>query len=163
MKLFIDGSALLKRKEGYMEYTDGTLQGNIITIQKLQNEIEALKNESMYRTGDIIDVGQMFLNGFITGNAHDAKFFIPLGKPIASDVSTVRVSGRFKFRQNGQYIKDYETTYGFDTANGTDVTAYFNVLGVGILIKMAGGGAFPNMTNNDCVSSEFTYVKIEFK
>lgn len=32
MKLFIDGSALLKRKEGYMEYTDGTLKYKVEKI-----------------------------------------------------------------------------------------------------------------------------------
>lgn len=46
---------------------------------------------------------------------------------------------------------------------GTDSTDYFNALGVGITVKMAGSVAFPNMTNNDCVSSEFYNLKIEFK
>ena len=32
MKLFIDGSALLKRKEGYMEYTDGTLKYKVVNL-----------------------------------------------------------------------------------------------------------------------------------
>lgn len=146
-----------------MEYTDGTLQGDIITIQKLQSEIEELQKASMYHSGDVINIGKMFLNGFITGGAKDAKFTIPLGKSIASDVTTVRVSGNFRFRQNGKYIKDYDTTYGFDTGNGTDVLEYFNSLGVGIIVRMPGSVAFPNMTNNDCVSGEFNSIKIEFK
>ena len=34
---------------------------------------------------------------------------------------------------------------------------------VGIVVKMLGGVPFTNMTNNDYVSLEFTYEKIEFK
>lgn len=146
-----------------MEYTDGTLSADILSLKNLKAELEELKKASMYRAGNVINVGKMIINGFISGSTKNAEFFIPLGKPIASDVTTVRVSGNFRFRQNGKYIKDYDTTYGFDTANGTDSTLYFNALGIVINVKMAGSVAFPNMTNNDCVSGEFDSIKIEFK
>ena len=142
---------------------DGTLSAEILSLQKLKAELEELKKESMYHAGDVINIEKMFLNGFITGGTKDAKFPIPIGKSIASDVTTVRVSGNFRFRQNGNYIKDYDTTYGFDTGNGTDAIEYFNSLGVGITVRMPGSVAFPNMTNNDCVSGEFYSIKIEFK
>lgn len=142
---------------------DGTLSAEILSLQKLKAELEELKKASMYHVGDVMNIEKMFLNGFITGGTKDAKFSIPLGKPIASDVTTVRVSGNFRFRQNGNYIKDYDTTYGFDTGNGTDAIDYFNSLGVGIIVRMPGSVAFPNMTNNDCVSGEFYSIKIEFK
>ena len=142
---------------------DGTLSVEFLSLQKLKAELEELKKASMYHAGDVINIEKMFLNGFITSGTKDAKFTIPIGKSIASDVTTVRVSGNFRFRQNGNYIKDYETTYGFDTGNGIDAIEYFNSLGVGIIVRMPGSVAFPNMKNNDCVSGEFNSIKIEFK
>ena len=142
---------------------DGTLSAEVLSLQKLNTELEELKKASMYHAGDVINIEKMFLNGFITGGTKDAKFHIPIGKSIASDVTTVRVSVNFRFRQNGNYIKDYDTTYGFDTGNGTDSIDYFNSLGVGIIVRMPGSVAFPNMNNNDCVSGEFYSIKIEFK
>ena len=142
---------------------DGTLSAEVLRLQSLKAELEELKKASMYHAGDVINIEKMFLNGFITGGTKDAKFPIPIEKSIASDVTTVRVSGIFRFRHNGNYIKDYDTTYGFDTGNGTDAIDYFNSLGVGIIVRMPGSVAFPNMTNNDCVSGEFYSIKIEFK
>lgn len=142
---------------------DGTLSAEVLSLQKLNAELEELKKESMYRVGDVVEVGKISLTGYITGGAVNAVFFIPLSKPVSPEVKSVIVSGSFRFRQNGKYISDYTTTYGFNTGNGTDSTDYFNALGVGITVKMAGSVAFTNMTNNDCVSSEFYSLKIEFK
>lgn len=36
-------------------------------------------------------------------------------------------------------------------------------MGIILVVCMAGGVAFPNMTNNDCVSADFTNLKIVFK
>ena len=117
---------------------DGTLSVEILSLQKLKAELEELKKASMYHAGDVINIEKMFLNGFITSGTKDAKFTIPIGKSIASDVTTVRVSGNFRFRQNGNYIKDYETTYGFDTGNGIDAIEYFNSLGLESLSECQG-------------------------
>lgn len=142
---------------------DGTLTANIVSIADLQKQIEAIKRNSMYRAGDVIEIQRIALNGYITAGASQAKFFIPMTKNISPDVKSVVISGRFKFRQNGKYISDYQTDYGFNTGNGTDCVEYLNELGIGIVVQMAGGVEFPNMTNNDCVSSDFSNIKIEFK
>lgn len=146
-----------------MEYTDGTVKANTISLQTIQKQIEELTKKSMYRTGDVIEIENTLLNGYITAGTTEAHFFIPITKVISPDVKSVVVSGSFRFRQNGKYISDYKTQYGFNTGNGTDYTDYFNELGIGIVVKMAGGVAFPNMTNNDCVTSDFSNIKIEFK
>lgn len=143
---------------------DGTLSAEVLSLQKLKAELEELKKASMYHAGDVIAVEHIASTGFITTGTTEAMFFLPLSKSISSDVTSVRVSGRFRFRQNGRYIGDSSVAkYKFDTASKTGSIEYFHELGVGILIKWAGGGAFPNMTNNDCVSSEFYSIKIEFK
>ena len=142
---------------------DGTLSAEVLSLQSLKAELEELKKESMYQVGDVIEVGSISLTGYITGGTTNGVFFIPLAKPVSPEVKSVIVSGSFRFRQNGKYISDSTTTYGFNTGNGTDSTDYFNALGVGITVKMAGGVAFPNMTNNDCVSAQFYSLKIEFK
>ena len=133
------------------------------TIDALQTKVETLNKASAYHAGDVIDVGNMYVDGHMTGGTKDAQFFVCLPKPIASDVTTVRMYGNFRLRQNGKYISDYNTTYGFDTSNGTDKVMFFNELGFGIDLKMAGSVEFPNMTNNDCIAGDFMNIKIEFK
>ena len=146
-----------------MEYTDGTVKANTISLQTIQKQIEELTKASMYRPGDVVTMDRIIVDGYITAGTTQAKFYIPMAKPIAPECKTVTVTGSFMFRQNGNYIKDFDTTYGFNTDNGTDRVEYFAGLGIIIRVGMAGGVAFPNMTNNDCVSADLTNLKIEFK
>lgn len=150
-------------EETIMEYTDGTVKSNIISIQSLQEEIEELKKQSMYRPGDVVTMDKIIVDGYITAGTEQAKFYIPMAKPIAPECKTVTVTGSFLFRQNGNYIKDFNTTYGFNTDNGTDKVEYFSDIGIILVVCMAGGVSFPNMTNNDCVSADLTNLKIAFK
>lgn len=141
----------------------GNSPTGITGIQELKQALSILQNKLEYHAGDSINVGNLYIDGHITGGAKDAQFFVCLPKPIASDVTSVRMYGRFRLRQNGNYISDYDTTYGFDTDNGTDRVMFLNELGFGINIKMAGSVEFPNMTNNSCVAGDFMNIKIEFK
>lgn len=145
------------------EFTDGTLSADTISIVNLQKQIETIKKESMYRPGDVVTMSTMIADGYITGGTTNAKFYIPVAKPIATEVKAITVTGSFRFRQNGKYIKDVDTTYGFNTANGTDAVDAFNSQGIVISVRMAGGVAFPNMTNNDCVSADLLNITIQFK
>lgn len=146
-----------------MEFTDGTLSADAISIVDLQKQIEEIKKESMYRPGDVVTMSKIIADGYITSGTTNAKFYIPVAKPIATEVKAITVTGMFRFRQNGKYIKDVNTTYGFNTDNGTDTVDTFNSQGIVISMYMAGRGAFPNMTNNDCVAADLLNIKITFK
>lgn len=142
---------------------DGTISADIVSIAELQKKIEELTKASMYRPGDVVTTDEIIVDGYITAGTTQAKFYIPMAKPIAPECKTITVTGSFRFRQNGNYIKDVNTTYGFNTDNGMDKVEYFSSLGIIIRVCMAGGVAFPNMTNNDCVSADLTNLKIAFK
>lgn len=146
-----------------MEFTDGTLSADAISIVNLQEQIEEIKQESMYRPGDVVTMSKIIADGYITSGTTNAKFYIPVAKPIATEVKAITVTGRFRFRQNGKYIKDVGTTYEFNTDNGTDTVDTFHSQGIVISVYMAGGEAFPNMTNNDCVSADLLNITITFK
>ena len=145
-----------------MELIDGGVQADIISLKALRDEVEALKKASEYHAGDSITCDKIIADGFITGGTTQAKFFIPVAKPIGSDVKTVTIKGSFLFRQNDKYISDASTYYGFDTSNGTDAVESFNSQGINIHVCMAGSVAFPNMTNNDCVSADLKNLQIDF-
>lgn len=142
---------------------DGTISADIVSIADLRKQIEELTKASMYRPGDVVTTNKVIVDGYITAGNTQAKFYIPMAKPIAPECKTITVTGSFRFRQNGKYIKDVDTIYGFNTDNGTDNVDYFSSLGIIISVCMAGGVAFPNMTNNDCVSADLMNLKIEFK
>ena len=61
-----------------MEFTDGTLSADAISIVHLQKQIEAIKKESMYRPGDVITMSSIIADGYITGGTTNAKFYIPV-------------------------------------------------------------------------------------
>lgn len=142
---------------------DGTISADIVSIADLQKKIEELTKASMYRPGDVVTMSNIILDGYITAGTTQAKFYIPMAKPIAPECKTITVTGSFRFRQNGKYIKDVYTLYRFNTDNGTDNVEYFSDMGIILVVCMAGGVAFPNMTNNDCVAADLTNLKIEFK
>ena len=146
-----------------MEYTDGTLSADILSLQNLKAELEELKKASMYRPGDVVTMSRMIADGYITGDTSYAKFYIPMAKPIAPEVKTITVTGKFRLRQNGKYIKNYDTLYGFNTDNGLDAVEDFSSQGIDIHVRMPGGVAFPNMTNNECVAIALIDINITFK
>ena len=145
-----------------MELIDGGVQADIISLKALRDEVEALKKASEYHAGDSITCDQIIADGFITSGTTQANFFIPVAKPIGSDVKTVTIKGSFMFRQNGKYISDASTYYGFNTSNGMDAVDSFNSQGINFHVCMAGSVAFPNMTNNDCVSANLKNLQIDF-
>ena len=145
-----------------MELIDGGVQADIISLKALRDEVESLKKASEYHAGDSITCDQIIADGFITSGATQANFFIPAAKPIGSDVKTVTIKGSFIFRQNGKYISDASTYYGFNTSNGIDAVDSFNSQGINFHVCMAGSVAFPNMTNNDCVSANLKNLQIDF-
>lgn len=142
---------------------DGTLSADVLSIADLQKQIQKLEKASMYRSEDVITFRRMVADGYITAGNTQAKFYIPVAKPIAPEVKTITVKGSFIFRQNGKYITDVDTVYGFNTDNGQDEVEIFSSQGIVIRVCMAGGVAFPNMTNNDCVSADLLNITIAFK
>ena len=66
-----------------------------------------------YKVGDTISMSAVICAGIVATTKKDVRFFIPLSKPISSNVSGVTINGRWDCRSTlGQFTNDTLSNYG---------------------------------------------------
>lgn len=69
--------------------------------------------EFAYHSGDSISMSSVICAGIVATTKKDIRFFIPLSKPIGSDVTKVTIGGRWDCRSTlGQFTSDVLSNYG---------------------------------------------------
>lgn len=81
-----------------------TLQGHNAEYFATAAGLEALAAQAVipYKAGDSYSFSSFDTGGFITGNARNGYFHIPLWKPVIA--SAVSVTGSCRIRQGGKYL-----------------------------------------------------------
>lgn len=81
-----------------------TLQGHSAEYFATAAGLEALATQAVmpYKAGDSYSFSSFDAGGFITGNARNGYFHIPLWKPVIASV--VSVTGSCRIRQGGKYL-----------------------------------------------------------
>lgn len=76
----------------------------------------------VYHVGDVITLGNanQCWSGFITSDTTDIFFFIPFGKVIGEDVSSVSIEGKFQVRGANGYLNNNVAASSIWNFNGSD-------------------------------------------
>lgn len=81
--------------------------------------------DAEYKVGDTVNLSGCICSGIVATTKKDIRFFIPLSKPIGSDVTKVNIGGRWDCRSTlGQFTSDVLSNYGTVTTSITPNGVY---------------------------------------
>lgn len=113
------------------------------TNMDLIDSLTASKTELTYNKGDTVNVYYVICSGILTGSQKDLRFFIPLPKPIASNIANtdIDVSGNWIIRHadGGSYLANNVTLQSLGTVSYTKTTC-----GVHVRVQMTNAASFAN-------------------
>lgn len=136
---------------GIVTVTKGDEKSTTFNVNKALNDFIASRT---LKVGSTVELGYMFLNGFITSGGTSFCFTIPLNR-ISTDNLNGTITGRFIMRQDGKYI--FDENYDWLNINEyfTINTCTFNKEGF-IIVIMSPKKSASNVINNSEFSIEIT-------
>lgn len=117
-------------------YDIGVQNANMDLIDSLTTS----KAEMYYHVGDTVNIANVLCAGILTGAQKELRFFVPLSKPIGSDVSNASVSGNWYIRHaDGGYIANNVTLASLGTTALTQTDC-----GIQIRVQLTNAVSFSN-------------------
>ena len=136
---------------GIVTVTKGDEKSTIFNVNKALNDFIASRT---LKVGSTVELGYIFLNGFITSGGTLFCFKIPLNK-ISTENLDGTITGRFFMRQAGKYIFDENDNWLNLNEYFTINTCTFNKEGF-IIVIMTPKKSASNVINNAEFSIEIT-------
>ena len=135
------------------EYAKVAEENEYLTASQIQ---ELIYKNSTYKPGDICNISELRIGGYLTLRGETYRSTIFLDKPIDKTVKEIAISARVSVVQNGGFLLGEEATTGFIIENDK-----YDSFALPFKIKVS--EKHPKAINNDSVGICLKDVKITFQ